>query len=39
VKGEYWKAISKTPVKKGSKVKIIKVDGLTLIVEEMNIIK
>lgn len=34
--GEYWKAISKEPVKKGAKVKIVKIDGLTLIVEEIK---
>jgi membrane-bound serine protease (ClpP class) len=34
--GEYWKATSKKPVKKGGKVKVLKVDGLKLIVEEIN---
>lgn len=36
VKGEYWKAESENPVKKGAKVRIIKVDGLKLIVEEIK---
>lgn len=36
IMGEYWKAVSQTPVKKGAKVKVIKVDGLKLIVEEIN---
>ena len=30
VKGEYWRATSEKPIKKGAKVKILKVDGLTL---------
>jgi membrane-bound serine protease (ClpP class) len=34
VKGEYWKAVSDEPIKKGAKVKIIKVDGMKLVVEE-----
>lgn len=34
--GEYWKAISEEPVKKGARVKIIRVDGLKLIVEEIK---
>ena len=34
--GEYWKAVSQHPVKKGAKVKVIKVDGLKLIVEEIQ---
>jgi membrane-bound serine protease (ClpP class) len=34
LKGEYWKATSNKPIKKGTKVKIIKVEGLNLIVEE-----
>lgn len=34
--GEYWKAISEEPVKKGANVKIIRVDGLKLIVEEIK---
>jgi membrane-bound serine protease (ClpP class) len=36
IKGEYWKASSEKPVKKGSKVKIIRVEGLKLIVEEIK---
>lgn len=36
IKGEYWKAVSENPVRKGAKVKIIRVDGLKLIVEEMK---
>jgi len=36
IMGEYWKAISGNPVKKGAKVRIIKVDGLKLIVEEIK---
>jgi membrane-bound serine protease (ClpP class) len=35
LKGEYWKATSNKPIKKGTKVKIIKVEGLNLIVEEI----
>jgi len=34
--GEYWRATSKEPVKKGAKVRIIKVEGLNLIVEEIK---
>ena len=34
--GEYWKATSKEPVKKGAKVRVIQVDGLKLIVEEIK---
>ncbi len=34
--GEYWKATSKEPVKKGAKVRVVKVDGLSLIVEEIK---
>jgi membrane-bound serine protease (ClpP class) len=37
VKGEYWRATSEKPVKKGAKVQILKVDGLTLVVEEISI--
>ncbi len=33
VHGEYWEAVSSTPVEAGSRVKIIKVDGLKLNVE------
>ena len=36
LKGQYWKATSEKPVKKGAKVKIIKVEGLNLIVEEIK---
>lgn len=35
-KGEYWKAQSKNPIPKGAKVKILKVDGLKLTVEEIK---
>ena len=34
--GEYWKARSETPIKKGAKVRVIKVEGLSLIVEEIK---
>jgi membrane-bound serine protease (ClpP class) len=33
--GEYWKATSKEPVKKGAKVRVVKVEGLSLLVEEI----
>jgi membrane-bound serine protease (ClpP class) len=36
LKGEYWRATSEKPVKKGAKVKVIKVEGLSLIVEEIK---
>ncbi len=36
IKGEYWKATSGKPIKKGAKVKIVKIEGLKLIVEEMK---
>jgi len=36
LQGQYWKAISKKPIKKGAKVKIVKVEGLSLIVEEIK---
>ena len=36
LKGQYWKATSKKPIKKGAKVKILKVEGLNLIVEEIK---
>jgi len=36
LEGEYWKAISKEPVKKGAKVRVVKVEGLSLIVEEIK---
>jgi len=35
-RGEYWSAMSEKPVKKGAKVKIVKVEGLRLIVEEIK---
>ncbi len=35
-KGEYWKAVSNSPIKKGARVKIIKVDGLILNVQEVK---
>jgi len=35
-KGEYWRAKSETPIHKGSKVRIVKVEGLNLIVEEIK---
>lgn len=34
-KGEYWRATSEKEIKKGAKVKIVKVDGMSLIVEEI----
>ena len=36
VKGEYWKAVSDEPIKKGAKVRIIKVNGMKLVVEEIK---
>ena len=36
LKGEYWKATSEKPIKKGAKVKIIKLEGLSLSVEEIK---
>jgi len=36
IKGQYWKATSEKPIKKGAKVKIVKVEGLNLIVEEIK---
>ena len=36
LEGQYWKAISEKPIKQGTKVKIVKVEGLSLIVEEIN---
>jgi membrane-bound serine protease (ClpP class) len=35
LRGEYWKATSKKPVKKGAKVRVVKVEGLSLTVEEI----
>lgn len=34
--GEYWSAQSRSPILKGAKVKILKVDGLKLTVEEIK---
>ena len=34
--GEYWKARSDKPVPKGAKVKVLRVDGLKLLVEEIK---
>jgi membrane-bound serine protease (ClpP class) len=36
LKGQYWEATSEKPIKKGTKVKIVKVEGLSLIVEEIK---
>jgi membrane-bound serine protease (ClpP class) len=36
LRGEYWKATSEKPIKKGAKVKVVKVEGLSLIVEEIR---
>ncbi len=36
LEGQYWGATSSKPIKKGAKVKILKVEGLNLIVEEIN---
>ncbi|MGA2525856.1 MAG: nodulation protein NfeD [Smithellaceae bacterium] len=36
LKGQYWKATSEKPIKKGAKVKILKVEGLSLIVDEIK---
>ena len=35
LKGEYWKAASEKPIKKGAKVRILRVDSLNLLVEEI----
>ncbi|NPA52948.1 MAG: nodulation protein NfeD [Aquificae bacterium] len=35
IEGEIWNAYSKEPIKKGEKVKIVKVEGLTLEVEKV----
>lgn len=35
VRGEYWNAKSGKPIKKGAKVKVIRVEGLSLVVEEI----
>jgi membrane-bound serine protease (ClpP class) len=36
LRGEYWKATSKKPVKTGAKVRVVRVEGLSLIVEEIK---
>ena len=36
LEGQYWRATSSKPLKKGVKVRIVKVSGLSLIVEEIN---
>ncbi len=36
LQGQYWTATSEKPIKKGVKVKIVKVEGLSLIVEEIK---
>jgi membrane-bound serine protease (ClpP class) len=36
LKGEYWKATSEKTIKKGAKVRVVKVEGLSLIVEEIK---
>lgn len=36
IQGEIWNAYSKEPIKKGEKVKVVKVEGLTLKVEKIN---
>jgi membrane-bound serine protease (ClpP class) len=36
IHGEYWKAISNKKIKKNEKVKVVEVEGLTLIVEKQN---
>ncbi|MDI6741923.1 MAG: nodulation protein NfeD [Smithella sp.] len=36
IKGEYWKARSEEPIKKGARAKIIKVEGMKLLVEEIK---
>jgi membrane-bound serine protease (ClpP class) len=35
LKGEYWRATSEMSIKKGAKVRVVKVEGLSLIVEEI----
>ncbi|MGP8153132.1 MAG: NfeD family protein [Smithella sp.] len=35
-RGEYWSAKSEKPIKKGARVRVVKVEGLSLIVEEIN---
>ena len=36
LQGQYWNAASEKPVKKGAKVRIVKVAGLCLTVEEIK---
>jgi membrane-bound serine protease (ClpP class) len=36
LRGEYWRATSEKPIKKGAKVRVVKVEGLSLIVEEIK---
>lgn len=36
IKGEYWKARSEEPIKKGARAKIIKIEGMKLQVEEIK---
>ena len=36
LQGQYWTATSEKPIKKGAKVKIVRVEGLSLIVEEIK---
>jgi membrane-bound serine protease (ClpP class) len=35
-RGEYWNAKSEKPIKKGARVRIVKVEGLSLIVDEIK---
>jgi membrane-bound serine protease (ClpP class) len=36
LQGQYWTATSEKPIKKGAKVRVVKVEGLSLIVEEIR---
>jgi membrane-bound serine protease (ClpP class) len=36
LQGQYWRAISEKTIKKGTKVRIVKVEGLSLTVEEID---
>ncbi|HUN55504.1 MAG TPA: nodulation protein NfeD [Smithella sp.] len=36
VRGEYWSAKSEKPIKKGAKVRVVRVEGLSLIVDEIK---
>ncbi len=36
VHGEIWKAASSQPIKKGERIRVASVDGLTLVVEKLN---